>query len=151
MLRSRYQQAVRIMDSGFVASAWQRMAVALVVIGMAAGLVVVVEYPRLHHATVESTSPAAPQRRTTVRLESSFPVGTWLVSVAGVMIPAVHSDTSTWQGVIEGAPGAEILIEAIGTAMQVQRGAVRVVVDGDPHGERSAWGEGHVIITARVP
>ena len=139
------------MDFGFIASAWQRSGLALLVVAMAAGLVLAVEYPRENRAPTAPATPASPQSRATLRLESSFPVGVWSVSVAGVAIPASHSDVSTWQGVVEGSTGSEILIEATGEPTHAQRGAVRMVLDGDPLGERSAWGEGHVITTVNLP
>ena len=142
---------MRIIEVGFIASAWQRIGLALLVIGMAAGLLVLVEYPRASRIVAVPAAPGSSQRRATLRLESSFPVATWSVRIAGVEIVAGHSDASTWQGVAEGVSGSEILIVVDGLAAQPQRGAVRIALDGDPQGDRSAWGDGQVVATVRVP
>lgn len=136
------------MDLGFTAAVWQRALLATTVAGLAGALVLLVEQPNAR-AAAERPGPVA-QRHARLRLESSFPVLTWTVSVAGVPVPARHHDAGGWEGLIEAPVGSEVLIEAVAAA-QAQRGALRMVLDGDPQGERTAWGEGSVIATLRLP
>lgn len=138
-------------DFGFSASAWRRLAVAGAVVLVAGSLVLLVERPREQQpSAIASAEPSATTRR--VRMESSFPVQSWTVSVAGRTGTASISDSGSWVGTVEGPAQAELLVIAQGApGSAAQRCALRLVIDGDPAGERSIWGDGLVVATVRLP
>lgn len=121
----------------------------LAVAAVAGGLVLLVERRGARHP-VAAAVPGV-QRQASLRIESGFAVATWSVSVGRAPVVARHSDAGSWEGVIAAPAGSEVLIEATATAGHPQRCALRVVLDGDPQGERSAWGDGAVIATVVVP
>jgi hypothetical protein len=145
-------------DLGFPASAWSRAILGVAVAGLAGALLLLVEGggdavpPAGAALSAGAALPVRAQRTARLRLESGFPVAAWSVTVAGRAIPPDHSDALSWSGAVDAPAGSEVLVEASAAAPAGgPRCALRLVMDGDPQGERTAWGDGGVVATVPVP
>ncbi len=135
---------------GFTASGMQRLALGAVFCAGASCLVWLVERPRAAPAGGPATAAAA-VRTVRLRIDSTYPVAAWTVSVLDRAMAPTGADAFHWQGEISGPAGEEVLVigrSGSGAGDEPNR-CLRLAV-----GDRSPvlhWGGGDLTVTAAIP
>ena len=101
---------------GFATSSLTRTGFGASICLLAAGMVWLVERPRIPIRPAPDAASAAPaaSRSVALQIESTYPVAAWQVAVDGVVAHPEHSSPWVWHGAIHASAGGEILI--VGTA-----------------------------------